>query len=159
MVQLLTESIAIAIEAAFGEGFTIYQESIEQDLKEPCFFVQCLEAGNLLFRGNRYFRAHQMCVQYFPRAGGTPKADCEAAAERLYTALEWLELHDGQGTIRGKKMRHRTESGVLSFFVDYDLFVKRELELCKMQTLDVSMQQKKGEKTYDKNESGRCGSG
>lgn len=146
MIQLLIESISIALEAEFGSGYKIYQESIEQDLKEPCFFVQCLEAENNLFRGRRYFRAHQMCIQYFPVSANEPKAECEAVAERLYNALEWLTLHNDETLVMGKRMRHKTVDSVLSFFVNYDSFVMKNVPADPMQKLGVTMKQKKGDK-------------
>lgn len=142
MIKLLTESISIMLDAAFGGDYTIYQESIEQDLKEPCFFIQCLEAGNNLFRGKRYFREHQMCIQYFPVSRNNPKAECEAVAEQLYPVLECVTLHEDQTMIRGREMRHKTVDGVLNFFVNYDLFVMKKGAFDPMQTLDVAMKQK-----------------
>lgn len=142
MIKLLIESIAIMLDAAFGSGYTIYQESVKQDLKEPCFFIQCLEAENNLFRGKRYHRAQQFCIQYFPATKSNPKAECEAVAEQLYPVLEWLTLHEDESLIRGQKMRHKTVDGILNFFVDYDLFVTKKVVVDTMQTLDVNMKQK-----------------
>lgn len=147
MIKLLIESIAIALESAFGEGVTIYWEDVEQDLKEPCFFIQCLEAGNNLFRGKRYYHTHQFCIQYFPASTDTPRAECEAAAEQLYSALEWLALHEEETLLGGKKMRHKTVDGVLHFFVNYDLFVMKQADYNFMGKLNHTMQEKKGEKT------------
>ena len=142
MIKLLIESISIMLDTAFGGDYTIYQESIEQDLKEPCFFIQCLEAENNLFRGKRYFRAHKMCIQYFPVSKSDPKAECEAVAEQLYPVLEWLTLHEDESMVRGREMRHKTVDGVLNFFVNYDLFVMKKEALDPMQTLDMNMKQK-----------------
>ena len=101
-----------------------------------------MEAGNNLFRGKRYFREHQMCIQYFPVSRNNPKAECEAVAEQLYPVLECVTLHEDQTMIRGREMRHKTVDGVLNFFVNYDLFVMKKGAFDPMQTLDVAMKQK-----------------
>lgn len=144
MIRLLVESIAIQLEAAFGEDYTIYDESIEQGLKEPCFFIQCLESTSQRYRGKRFYRTHQFCIQYFPLDKINARTECEVIANRLYDALECLTLHDDQTKLWGKKMRHKIESGVLNFFVDFDLFILKETETPVMETLDHNMREKKG---------------
>ena len=143
MIQLLTESISIALEAEFGEEYQIYDESVAQGLKEPCFFIQCLEASYNLYRGKRYYRAQQFCIQYLPKCQKDARSECEAAAERLYGALEYLTLHDDGTLLRGRRMRHKTVDEVLHFFVHYDFFVMKKLDSDLMETLDHSMQEKK----------------
>ena len=42
MINSIIDSIGISLNAEFGDKYTIYSESIEQGLKEPCFFISCL---------------------------------------------------------------------------------------------------------------------
>lgn len=139
MTQLLLESIAIALNKTFGDDFTVYQEKVEQGLREPCFFVQCLETSRTLFRGNRYFCTHTISVQYFPASREKPKAECEIVAQRLFDALERLPLRDGQATVRGKSMSCQVIDGVLNFFVEYDCFEKKKVKTETMRTLSTSI--------------------
>ncbi len=145
MIRLLVESISIALNRAFGEGYTVYDDSVEQGLQEPCFFIQCLESTNNRYRGKRYYRTHQFCIQYFPRDTISPRPECETVANQLYDALECLTLHDDQTQLWGKKMRHEIQDGILNFFVNYDLFVLKETETPFMETLDQQMREKKGD--------------
>jgi len=139
MTQLLLESIAVALNKTFGDDFAVYQENVEQGLREPCFFVQCLETSRTLFRGNRYFCTHAISVQYFPASREKPKAECEIVAQQLFDALERLPLRDGRATLRGKETRCQIIDGVLNFFVEYNYFEKKKVEIDKMQTLTISV--------------------
>ncbi len=149
MTNLLTESISIALEEAFGEEYTVYDDSVEQGLKELCFFVQCLESTNNRYRGKRYYRTHQFCIQYFPRDTISPRPECETVANRLYDVLECLTLHDDQAQLWGKNMWHNVTDGILNFFVHYDLFVLKAIETPFMGTLEQQMRGKKGDLPND----------
>lgn len=145
MVRLITESISILLNAAFGDGYKIYDESIEQGLKEPCFFIQCLKPTNNLFRGKRYYRTNEFCIQYFP-VSNNKVTECEQVAEQLFEVLEWLTFYDDGTKLLGKDLHYEISDGVLSFFVNYDLFMRKNEELDAMETVDVSFAEKKGAK-------------
>lgn len=145
MIRLLVESISMALMAGFGEAYTVYDDSVEQGLKEPCFFIQCLESTNNRYMGQRYFRTNQFCVQYFPKDRENPRRECEQTAERLYEVLECLTIYDIQTQLWGKKMRHTVEDGVLNFFVNYDLFILKEREKYLMKILEHNFLEKKGD--------------
>ena len=40
MINSIIEGISIAINTEFEDVYTIYTESVEQGLKEPCFFIK-----------------------------------------------------------------------------------------------------------------------
>lgn len=121
MINSITEAISAAVNAEFGDDYTIYTEAVEQGLTEPCFFVLCVSSSNRVFIGKKYFRENGFCVQYLPQNKDAPLEECRAVAERLYSALEYVSL-DGDLT-RGTKMNYQITDGVLSFFVNYDMFV------------------------------------
>lgn len=126
MIRLLVESISIQLEAAFGEDYTIYDESIEQGLKEPCFFIQCLNPTEELFFWKRYFRQNQFCIQYFPEDKMHGKQECYAVGERLLSCLEYLDVSGD--LVMGTKRKYEVVDGILHFFVNYDLFVYKVAE-------------------------------
>ena len=37
MLNEIIKGISMALNAAFGDGYEIYQNDVEQGLKEPCF--------------------------------------------------------------------------------------------------------------------------
>ena len=58
MINEIIAAISAALDAEFGDEYEIYMEEIKQDLKEPCFFVQCINPTTKLFRGERYFQSN-----------------------------------------------------------------------------------------------------
>lgn len=120
MINELIAAVSVAINAEFGDNYTIYSESVEQGLKEPCFFVSCINCTNQIFLGKRYLRTNQLCIQYFPADKIQEKEECNAVAERLFSCLEYID--DGDGLIRGTKTHAEIVDGILNFFVNYDFF-------------------------------------
>ena len=120
MIQKIIDAISIAINTEFGDGYEIYTESVEQDLLEPCFSILCLNPTIEQYLGNKYYRTNQFSVQYFPSTG-EKNAECFSVHERLSHCLEYITV-DGNLS-RGTKMNGRPVDGVLSFFVNYDMFV------------------------------------
>ena len=53
MLVKTIESISIKLNQVFGDGYEIHTESVEQGLKEPCFFIVPLEASETQIIGNR----------------------------------------------------------------------------------------------------------
>ena len=43
MLNEIIKGISMALNTAFGDGYEIYQNDVEQDLKEGCFFKQVLK--------------------------------------------------------------------------------------------------------------------
>lgn len=126
MINSIIEAISISLNAEFGENYEIYSEAKKQDLKEPCFFISCINPTSKLFLGKRYFRKNQFCVQYFPKSQAKEKEECNAVAERLFLCLEWLDVRGD--AVMGTKMSAEVSDGILHFFVNYDMFVYRVRE-------------------------------
>ena len=120
MINLIIKSISVRLDAELN-GCEINIEEKKEGLKEPCFFVLCINSTNKLFLNRRYFRTNQFCIQYIPECGGREKAECYEVAERLFDCLEWLEV--GGNLVMGTKMKYEVVDGVLHFFVNYDMFV------------------------------------
>jgi len=131
MINAIIESISIALNAEFGGRYQIHREEIKQDLREPCFFISCINPTNKLFLGKRYFRRSQFCIQYFPdeeanKEKGHRNEECCAVAERLFLCLEYLDV--GGEPVMGTQMKYEMAGGILYFFVNYDLFVYKVSE-------------------------------
>lgn len=142
MINSIIESISISLYTEFGDDYTIYTESIEQGLQEPCFFVFCINPTNQLFLGKRYFRENGFCLQYFPKDENQAKQEENAVAERLYSCLEYISV-SGK-LLRGTKMKYQIVDGVLNFFVNYDFFVYKTVDLNIMEKLSKDVTVKKG---------------
>ena len=126
MINSIIESISIALNAEFGDKYKNHREAKKQDLKEPCFFIQCLNPTENLFFWKRYFRQNQFCIQYFPEDKLHGKEECYAVGERLLNCLEYLDV--GGDLVMGTKRKYEVVDGILHFFVNYDLFVYKVAE-------------------------------
>ena len=124
MINSIAQSISISLNAEFGDAYTIYTESVEQGLNEPCFFLFCINPANRIFLGKRYFRENQFCIQYLPADRDREKEECNAVAERLFLCLEYITVTGD--LVRGTKMKYEVVDGALNFFVNYDLFIYKE---------------------------------
>ncbi len=131
MINSITQAIAISLNAEFGDDYTIYTESVEQGLSEPCFFVFCINISNKPFPGQRYLRENSFCIQYIPAERDMENEECGSIAERLFLCLEQIYL-DG-GLVRGTDMRYEINDGVMSFFVNYDGFVRKTADSTAME--------------------------
>ena len=133
MIQDIINSISIAINDAFGYDYYIYTESIEQGLKEPCFFITTISPSKEQFLGRRYFSKNTFCIHYMPK--GNKNEECIQVAEQLFDILEILNT--SIGPIRGRNLRTEIVDGMLHFFVDYNVFSYKEVEQDTMDSLEV----------------------
>ncbi len=130
MINSIMEAVSVALNAEFGDGYEIHIEEVNQDMNGHSFFIQCLNPTNELFRGRKYFRRNQFCVQYFPLSEDDRNRECCSVLERLNVCLEYITVG---GLMRGTQMNGRVVDGVLNFFVNYDCFVyRREAEAPEM---------------------------
>ena len=125
MINKIIDGISVAINAEFGDDYEIYTESVEQGLNEPCFSILCLNPTNEQFLGRRYFRKNQFCIDYFPK-GEEKNKEINEVRERLFECLELVTV-DGD-LCRGTNMSSETSDGVLSFFVNYNMFMYKMQE-------------------------------
>lgn len=135
MIQAIIEGISNALFTEFG--FENHMEQIKQGLEGPCFFIQCINPSFKRYPGNRYFQQSQFAVQYFPESEYGANAECYAVAGRMCLCLEMIQA--GGGSIRGTKMNYRVEDGVLSFFVNYDCFLRLAEEQEAMGSMERSI--------------------
>lgn len=112
------DGVNAALDASFPE-VPIAGEEIKQGLQEPYFFVKLLDAAQDQELGRRYRRFYSFDIHYF----GTDNRDMHEAAEKLYEALESVDV-DGI-LYRGTGMHHEIFDRVLHFFVDFNFMVSR----------------------------------
>lgn len=122
MINKIIDGISIAINSEFGDTYDIYTESVEQGFQKPCFSILCLNPTINQKLGNRYFRTNQFCIHYFPSTHDK-RNECMEVVERLIDALEYIKI--GDDLQRGNGMHYEVIDDVLSFFVNYDMFVMK----------------------------------
>lgn len=146
MINSIIRAISITLDAEFDEKeYSFHMEEMKQDLKEPCFFIACLNPTHELFLGKRYFRQNQFVIQYFPESTEELQSECNAVAERMTWCLEYITVPGEDKPIMGTKMKYRIIDGVLNFFVNYDCFVRRVEQNEAMETLESNTGVKEGD--------------
>lgn len=123
-VNKIIDGVCEALINEFGDDYEVYTEEIKQGLKEPCFSIALLKPSTTQFLGKRYYKTHSFCIHYFPKSQTEAKSECFDVSERLTSCLEYITV-DGDLT-RGTGMNSEMTNGVLSFFVNYDMFVIKE---------------------------------
>lgn len=144
MINKITNGISETINCEFGDEYEIYTETVKQGLKEPCFSIICINPTNSLFRQDRYFRKNQFCIHYFSSTENK-KEECQEVVERLYDCLQYIEIEKETKTM-GTDMHAEYSDGVLSFFVNYDMYVKksRKEEIPKIEDCNYNTSIKEG---------------
>lgn len=137
MINPIIEAISAALNGEFGENYEIYMEEIQQGLKEPCFFIFCLNSTSDPLPGRRYFRSNQFCVQYFPATSGKQR-ECNGVAERLRQCLEYIVVDGDDRPHRGTRMKYEMAGDILNFFVNYDCFIRMEQPHTSMGGMELS---------------------
>ena len=132
MVNKIIKGISKALYEEFGDTYEIFTEDVEQGLQPPCFFIQCINPKISRFRGNRYYRENQFVIQYFAE-NESYRQECFNVLDRMYTALEFVEV-DGYPVL-GKGIDSNIFDGVLTFTINYDMFVIVEKDIEKMEIL------------------------
>lgn len=143
MINSIIEAISVSLNEEFGDDYEIHMEEIKQGLKEPCFFIACLNPTNNLFMGKRYERTNQFCIQYFPKSDEVQR-ECNGVAERMYECLEYITIEGDTKPIRGSAMKHEVIDDVLNFFVNYDFFTVKTEDNTAMETMTASTGVKEG---------------
>ena len=133
MINAIIRAISMAINAEFGDHYENHMERIQQDLKEPCFFIQCPNPTPTLFVGKRYAWKNRFCIQYFPETEQVQQ-ECNEVGERLMTCLEDISVENQ--LIRGTRMNYQVTDDVLNFFVNYDCFTCRVSEEIPMDEME-----------------------
>ncbi len=135
MVNIINDiisAICVKLYNAFGDGYDIYTENVEQGFNEPCFFVSSASAITNHFRNNVYVENNLFSITYFPSTKDKAK-ECNNVREKLYDLFEFLEF---QGSLLGgKDMEGIVQDDVLVFTVNYDFFTLKEMEKEKMEDL------------------------
>ena len=103
------------LNATFGAGYKIYQNDVEQGLKEPCFFIAVLKPDIAPLQKNRFMNRNPLDVHYFPTSGRN-NAELFAMAGDLMECLEFITLPNGD-VLHGTSMSYEVQDGVLHFFV------------------------------------------
>lgn len=123
MINHTIAGISNALYEAFG--YENFKDEILQDLTPPCFYISCMEQKTKKYIGIRSLRKNQFVIQYFPHTDDG-KGECYDVGEKMFECLEVINA-DGF-FLRGTDMKFEIVDGVLHFFVDYNTFIRKEVQ-------------------------------
>lgn len=123
MVNQIVDGIIKAIRVHFDDEYTIYTDSIEQDLKKPCFFIFNLNSDRQRKLKDRHKQLHFFDIQYIPKNNSEPRVEFGEVSSILMESLEYIQI-DG-GLLQTFEISCETIDGVLHCFVEYPLFTKK----------------------------------
>lgn len=135
MLNEIIKGISMALNAAFGDGYKVYQNDVKQGLEEPCFLVAVLKPELSPLIGRRFLMREPLDIHYFPAAPRN-HAEMITVAETMLETLEVINLPNGE-PIRGTSMNYEIVDDVLHFFVNYNHTLIRPKEEITMETLDI----------------------
>lgn len=124
MLNKVITGIAQKLNQVFGDGYEVYIDSVKQGLNEPCFLITFLKGNQKQLVGNLYSREQPFDILYFPQAKDST-SEINNVIALLQMELEYITIDTD--LLRGTDISHETVDGVLHFFVNYDLRVRREI--------------------------------
>ena len=124
MVDKIISGIANVLDQNYSDA-AIYAQEVKQHMKEPCFFIQCLEVGTSKRLANRYDQTRPFEIVYFPKKK-EDVAEIRKILDELPFLLEFIQLPDGP--VMGSKMESEIEDGLGHFLVNYDFPIRRQVD-------------------------------
>ena len=140
VVNEIIQGIANKIALLYKDKgqYPIYTDRKLQNLEKPCFFIKVLNGEEKKEIGlkDRFYRDLLSIVII----GYAMDEDTEVLND-----IENIELSD-KSKIRADKLNHKIEDGILHFFIDYKLFIKKDInETTKMNDYNLSGEVKENE--------------
>lgn len=115
MVDDLIDAVALAVRGALGEGVAIYDDPVEQGLRQPCVVIQRVSTTRRSLIGDRAYLDQSLDLVYLTKGG---RRECEQATLALIAALRFIATVDGNKLV-GFDLRSEVVDGVPHVFVRY----------------------------------------
>lgn len=132
MVSEIIDGIKESLLAEYP-NITVYVDD-ESAKNVPSFLITNSKSTQEQRLGPRYWCENTFDLEYFPQDQANGQAEFSSIVSDLMLVLEYIDM-DGS-LIRGTKMNSKVEEGRFHLFVNYDVFVLKELEkLPLMETL------------------------
>lgn len=122
-INSVIDAISIKLHGTFGDEYTIYDDAVPQNFKEPAFFILPLEPNLSKLIGNRYLNTLPFDIHYF----GKGSRDAYTMLEKLMIEMEFITCTNGD-LLHGTRMSGHYEDGVLHFFINYNFHILKVTE-------------------------------
>lgn len=131
----IISAVSVRLAETF-DGYKIYQNDVQQGLKEPCFFIAVLNPMHTPFLARRRKITVPLDIHFFPERKGDNQTMCDVA-DQLIDALEYVATPDEADLLRANNMSYEIQDGVLHFFVTYAVVLNDYQPEDAMETLDL----------------------
>ena len=89
------DAISVRLHEVFGDKYTIYLDSVEQNLQTPCFFIQPIDSADVNMIDNRKHRDYSFTVDYIPEDDTGYRTQFVEVTSKLFDSFDSLVLNDG----------------------------------------------------------------
>jgi len=138
VTQDILNGITEKLKSSFGKEVYIIGEGDEKP--KSAFSLQLKKMSQKQMIGNRYYLKQAFEISYNPET--YQYDELQMIVSSLYEQLEYITVLGGD-LIRGTKMTHQISEGMVLFYMNYNLLVKRENEEENlMETLDLNTDRK-----------------
>ena len=138
MISII-DAISIRLNETFGDDYTIYLESVEQNLQTPCFFIQPLASMGNAMIDYRVYRSHSFMIDFIPNDITGHRAQFAEVTDKLFDSFESLILEDGT-FLPAFNRRVDVTDDVLHFIVEFKFYGYKDVpEEDKLETMNMSV--------------------
>ncbi len=117
-------------------NINIYDETVKQGFKEPCFFIKFIVNTHKKLKTNRYIRYNTLELLYFSNKKNFYE-DYDAMSEKLNSSLELIYIENEEIYIRASgEITSEVKDNVLHVTVDYNYHLITKEEISKLKSLE-----------------------
>lgn len=114
----------------------IYDETVKQGFKEPCFFVKFIVNTHKKLKTNRYIRYNTLELLYFSNKKNFYE-DYDTMSEKLNSLLELIYIESEEIYIRANgEITSEVKDNVLHVTVDYNYHLITKEDISKLKSLE-----------------------
>lgn len=135
MIEKLIGAVAESLFKKWGEEYEVYTESVYQNVKKPCFFVECESVEKKELLGGRFFIRADIKVS-IEDDGDIRKQKVEKMIGDVFAVMNFVCV-EGK-TLQGRSVRGKWENDSFVVRGTYSIFCGEERETHDlMQTVEI----------------------
>lgn len=117
-------------------NINIYDETVKQGFKEPCFFIKFIVNTHKKLKTNRYIRYNTLELLYFSDKKNFYE-DYDAMSEKLNSSLELIYIENEKIYIRASgEITSEVKDNVLHVTVNYNYHLITKEKISKLNSLE-----------------------
>lgn len=126
MVNSILNAITKQLGTTFGNTYRYYVETVEQELKTPCFTIDLVLPLQRSKSAVLYDRTMPIVIHYFSDSKNNIKNDCYSMGESVIECLEYLPFKNT--ILRGEDISWQMVDDVLQVFITYKFTTSKNVQ-------------------------------